>query len=79
MLERSSLLLCLNPQEQLTTLTRCVSSSVNSGCDVGVAMISVQGNQKNKVTYRLEALHGFVGILGSDGISREWLSEVDEC
>ena len=45
-------------------------------------MISVQGiewNQKNKVTYRLEALHGFVGVLGSDGISREWLSEVDEC
>ena len=29
-------------------------------------------------TYGLEAVHGLVGKLGSDGVVREWLVEVDE-
>lgn len=43
----------------------------------GVAMTLVEGIEM--ITYRLEALHGFVCILGSDGIGRERLCEVDEC
>jgi len=41
--------------------------------------MEIQGARLDELcTYGLEAMHGFVGKLGSDGMVREWFVEVDE-